>query len=754
MSPSEQLVRSLLLGAVFGDSSVLGRSIGDTERELHRFGEPDIVQRIYDRLISLRLPNSVGAGLRSVLADLMERYEGRGLPLILDTLSSDQSWRFTAPPAFPAFLFNDYPQHHDVQAGDGGPWLTDNHLHSGASISVRHLLHLLVASDRPFLPAPDANDGRPSRDRLLSLWGTDAWGRAFSLPVVAGALRSFLARIEDPDNWSLGKNVCAGKWASGTFWSDVGTAARDFISDGEFLDELFSGFGSVSPEVDPYNRFRNAVLEALQSPALERLQSVYGVLSCLSLLHCTLSSRSGEGLSRFVDRFERMGMLRDLAVGKQKSSLVTASCHSVFGDTRVIGAEFRKTVVSHGRSVEACSRSLRDSLDSHISGFADYLSGAGRELRWSAPVGFLRERRVPAFDSSRWTARTSLSSVCHLTQALEGLSSDPLALTFITGIDTAGDEHSMPNWPFLAAYDRLTSIWPRNLSFSIHAGESFGHGLEGLRHIAECLSSGTVGAIGHALALDQQASRLVTGDVWVDATYGSALLDLSWCQSVGLRADSARAIAEKLLLVGGLGAYGIDSQALLEASTKMNSLSGLVDLGIAQAEAFWIPDYLDLGQVKDVDPVRRAARLLAYRPPGKRMDVLDRKLEGDLTLGFQKFALTVEADARELVRGMVKARNAVIEACPTSNVRLAGMPSFHGSHLARLASQGIRVSVSSDDPVVFGTNVGVEFDLVAQVFGSRAAETTAQVSAETCSAPSTPWSPDALSIATMGQVSS
>lgn len=740
MSAPKQLVRSLLLGMVFGSSEWLGRGPAETQRALEALGEPDAGQRLFDRLITMRLPHSMGPGLRRTLDEVSYEYEGDALALIRDTIESPLSWMFTGPPVFPAFVFSDAGSTSSDTDTDRDVVLVDSHLHSGASVSVKDLLRLLTRSELAFVLPEDENDPRTNRDRLLGLWGTDAWGVSFSLPVVAGALRCYLARLSAPKEWLEGKNVCAQRWHERTFWSTVGVAARTHAGHDEFLDELFSGFSTGRGDFDPYVELRQAVLDAIVLPTHERLTSVYGALSCLALLHCSLSSRSGEGLGRFVARFDRMGMFRDLAVADEKHALVSASCDSIFSDSRVVGAEFRKTTASYGKTVEQCSRKLRTGLEDHLLGFLDYFLGCSREALLAVPVGFLRERRVPLLDSSRWTARTSLTSVSHLAQALVGLGEDPSATKFISGVDTAGDEGAMPNWPFLAAYSYIAESWPSPLSFSMHAGESFGHGLQGLRHISECLSSPQVSAIGHALALDQQASQLVVGDVWVDPTVECAVLDLAWCHSIGLEPQRASALLSEIVLAGGLHVYGVNAASLIEARMLLHSREGLTTMGMLDSESFWMPDYLDRIDIGEVDPVVMSGVLFGYRAPGKDRDLLDRSLRGSVAERFRCFAEDVEESARDYLTREVVGRNVVIEACPTSNVRLAGMPSIRSSHVGRLIALGIRTSMSSDDPVVFGTSVGREFELVRDYMGRDVARSAAATGVESFSGSREPFS--------------
>lgn len=57
-----------------------------------------------------------------------------------------------------------------------------------------------------------------------------------------------------------------------------------------------------------------------------------------------------------------------------------------------------------------------------------------------------------------------------------------------------------------------------------------------------------------------------------------------------------------------------------------------------------------------------------------------------------------------------------LDICPTSNVRLGVTPSIAAHPIEQLRRAGVRVSVNTDDPLLFGTTVGGEYDICAQTF--------------------------------------
>lgn len=62
-------------------------------------------------------------------------------------------------------------------------------------------------------------------------------------------------------------------------------------------------------------------------------------------------------------------------------------------------------------------------------------------------------------------------------------------------------------------------------------------------------------------------------------------------------------------------------------------------------------------------------------------------------------------------------RGVPLGVCPTSNVRLGVAPSLQAHPIERLRSAGVRVSVNTDDPLLFGTTVAGEYASCAATFG-------------------------------------
>jgi aminodeoxyfutalosine deaminase len=56
-----------------------------------------------------------------------------------------------------------------------------------------------------------------------------------------------------------------------------------------------------------------------------------------------------------------------------------------------------------------------------------------------------------------------------------------------------------------------------------------------------------------------------------------------------------------------------------------------------------------------------------------------------------------------------------LEVCPTSNVRTRSVPSLAEHPLPALVAAGVPVSINSDDPPMFGTSLGQEYAVAAEL---------------------------------------
>ncbi len=91
-------------------------------------------------------------------------------------------------------------------------------------------------------------------------------------------------------------------------------------------------------------------------------------------------------------------------------------------------------------------------------------------------------------------------------------------------------------------------------------------------------------------------------------------------------------------------------------------------------------------------------------------------------LGVQRIGHGVRAIEDPVLLEEIAAARVALDVCPTSNV-LTGAVASAGAHpIRRLLTAGIPVTISSDDPIVFGTSVTTELALLHLAHGFSWAE--------------------------------
>jgi adenosine deaminase len=62
-------------------------------------------------------------------------------------------------------------------------------------------------------------------------------------------------------------------------------------------------------------------------------------------------------------------------------------------------------------------------------------------------------------------------------------------------------------------------------------------------------------------------------------------------------------------------------------------------------------------------------------------------------------------------------KDIVLEVCPGSNVVLKAVPGWNAHPIAKLRDAGVKVTVSTDDPPFFHTNMSAEYEMLNRTFG-------------------------------------
>lgn len=86
-------------------------------------------------------------------------------------------------------------------------------------------------------------------------------------------------------------------------------------------------------------------------------------------------------------------------------------------------------------------------------------------------------------------------------------------------------------------------------------------------------------------------------------------------------------------------------------------------------------------------------------------------------LGVRRVAHGIRAFDDEVLMAELKHGDVTLEVCPTSNVRTALVPDLQSHPIRLFFDMGIPITVNSDDPLPFFTNIEREYRLLVEEFG-------------------------------------
>jgi adenosine deaminase len=87
------------------------------------------------------------------------------------------------------------------------------------------------------------------------------------------------------------------------------------------------------------------------------------------------------------------------------------------------------------------------------------------------------------------------------------------------------------------------------------------------------------------------------------------------------------------------------------------------------------------------------------------------------TLGAQRIEHGVRAIEDPGTVALLAARRIALDVCPTSNVKLGVVPSAAAHPIKQLMDAGVICTVSTDDPISFGSTLADEYHLLADSLG-------------------------------------
>lgn len=325
---------------------------------------------------------------------------------------------------------------------------------------------------------------------------------------------------------------------------------------------------------------------------------------------------------------------------------------------------------------------------------------------------------------------------------------------YIVGIDAASDENAMEPWMFAPAYNQMRSRrvsrpvrenteWGKryslvqNIGFTYHVGEDFRHILSGMRHIDEVVERFHYkpgDRLGHAIALGLDIPKWAHENEVIAVPVQEYLEDLLWIwgvnvkEGIDLPLQLERLEDQILSLAAGIyarpemlsvrmlyEAYSLkfvrDQEAILKRQENQIKMSAPregkeEDEGIGDGTEKTFCYYSDRCGIGNGEWTAERLLCTNYCPVfmEKYQEVILRPvLEQDIEVwvGLQEYLLK-----------KVEKNGIYVETNPASNLTIGDFEDFKDHPIFRMSSlegrdrgHHVMVTVNSDDPSVFHTNV-------------------------------------------------
>lgn len=377
---------------------------------------------------------------------------------------------------------------------------------------------------------------------------------------------------------------------------------------------------------------------------------------------------------------------------------------------------------------------------------------------------------VSGFSCARAISKTSGANIGHrfflreamaeVTETMEELRGEVSFLNeYLVGLDAASDENAMEPWMFAPAYNRMRSRKKtkpimrmrgenaaqysavQNVGFTYHVGEDFRHVASGLRHVDEVMERFHYKAgdrLGHAIVLGTDIGKWVEKHAIAVLPLGEYLDNLLWIwgksayDGVTLSIQFER--LEREILRRAREIYGnrggeITVMMLYEAYKKkflerhreiINRLNERMDRKGEKKEARGCCKHMGCDcEACEGDRHPWDEEKLVY---ANYCPVFEENRSKVIQYAIKENDVAVFKELQEHLLQKIEQRGIYIETNLTSNVVIGGMEDMRDHPIFRMnvlpsAGHHVMVTVNSDDPVVFNTNVENELSYIYHAMG-------------------------------------
>ena len=443
-------------------------------------------------------------------------------------------------------------------------------------------------------------------------------------------------------------------------------------------------------------------------------------LHLMCLAHLAVSSPDRSSLDRFVDGFERTSLIAKSGLS-QEERFRSAITWTGEGLERL---ELRKTYPW------ADGPSLADSLKHDVKSLKNAIRAHGGNTAIQMPLTFLKDG-TPIGHHERFTLWHQIQVADAFVDFMYLGGIDANLRGLVAALDVVGREQAQPNWIYCVAMNhvigRVSKLYGDEpiplpganrfpIEVSAHAGESFSTGVGGVRAIREYVDNVPwMTRVGHALALGTDYCERAYSENSLRSVAAIDLIEnVAWARSQ----DAERVSGAMVDVALKLARRVFDSP--VPSIESLSSWYGLrFDSDFLRNELGY--DALASLTTTEMSSDRSSRDLFGeYYFPGTTNFYLSTdecglsELEMRLLLEWER---QTYAWARIETIRILNERDIVVEVCPSSNCALARVP-IH-EHPLRNHVGEFSMSINSDDPVVFGSRLLDELELMSGSTGSE-----------------------------------
>ncbi|MET7021326.1 hypothetical protein [Bacillus mycoides] len=411
--------------------------------------------------------------------------------------------------------------------------------------------------------------------------------------------------------------------------------------------------------------------------------------------------------------------------------------HTIVHKSSIKKLELRITV-GKGNTVHEKINSLVKKLKSFFKAYEQVVKDFILEERLAPQIGivihFIKEedtslglncwhddKKKRHFYDLQYRYHMEMEAVNELRESVPGLAD------YLIGIDAANLETNTEPWVFAPVYkkarnsdshklvyydDPVKTI--RNLGFTYHVGEDFRHMITGLRHIDEVIEhfqyrSGD--RIGHGIVLGVSATKWANKHKVVVLPKNEYLDNMLWVWGMNREHNlkmHLESLELKILKIAEqiyTNLAGIDVYKLWKNYRSKFNYSNLNNEGSTDCSTIQCPLVNQVGMTMwDVTALEYAQHCSYY----------NEKLSKPIQVEINDEEISIITTIQNFVKKKISKEGIVVETNPSSNIAIGELEHIFEHYIHNLnpvnpESDSIKVTINTDDPIVFNTNISNEY---------------------------------------------